>query len=155
VIRGARPEERDSLIALQRRASLMWEEDRDFLLAEPGVIDLPADQIADGHVFVWEEAGAVLGFGVVLPREDGDAEFDGLFVEPDAWGRGIGRRLVDHALEVAQRRGCLALRVVANQRALGFYLKCGFQALGEVATRFSPGVAMVRLLPRPPTGCAG
>jgi GNAT superfamily N-acetyltransferase len=146
MIRLARLDEREALIELQRRASLMWEEDRAFLLAEPGVIDLPADQIAGGHVFVWEEAGAVLGFGVVLPREDGDAELDGLFVEPDTWGRGIGRRLADHALEVARRRGCLALKVVANQRALGFYLKCSFQALGEVATRFSPGVAMVRAL---------
>jgi GNAT superfamily N-acetyltransferase len=146
VIRPARPDEREALIGLQRRASLMWEEDRAFLLAEPGLIDLPADQIAEGHVFVWEEAGAMLGFGVVLPRDDGDAELDGLFVEPGAWGRGIGRRLIGHAAEVARGRGCLAVKVVANQRALGFYGKCGFQALGEVATRFSPGMAMVRPL---------
>ena len=31
----ARPEEREALIALQRQASLMWEEDRDSLFAEP------------------------------------------------------------------------------------------------------------------------
>jgi GNAT superfamily N-acetyltransferase len=145
-LRPARPDEREGLIELQRRASLMWEEDRAFLLAEPGVIDLPADQISDGHVFVFEEAGAVLGFAVVLPRDDGDAELDGLFVEPDAWGRGIGRRLMEAAVEMSRRRGCLALKVVANQRALGFYLACGFEALGEVATQFSPGVAMVRPL---------
>jgi GNAT superfamily N-acetyltransferase len=146
MIRPARAEEREGLIALQRRASLMWEEDRAALQAEPDVIDLPADQIFDGHVFVFDDAGSVLGFGVVLPRDDGDAELDGLFVEPDAWGRGIGRRLTDHVVEVARRRGCLAVNVVANKRALGFYAKCGFEALGEVATRFSPGVAMVRPL---------
>jgi GNAT superfamily N-acetyltransferase len=146
VIRPARAEERDLLTGLQRQASLMWEDDREALLAEPGAIDLPADQIAGGHVFLFEEEGAVLGFAVVLPREDGDAELDGLFVEPDVWGRGIGRMLMDHAVELARRRGCLNLKVVANRRALGFYLKCGFQALGEVATRFSPGVAMVRPL---------
>jgi GNAT superfamily N-acetyltransferase len=146
VIRPARPDEREGLIDLQRRASLMWDEDRDALLAEPDVIDLPADQIAGGHVFVLEEAGAVLGFGVVLPRDDCDAELDGLFVEPDAWGRGIGRRLMDHAVELARGRGCHALKVVANKRALGFYETCGFGALGEVPTRFSPGVAMVRRL---------
>jgi len=142
----ARDDEREGLIELQRRASLMWEEDRAALLAEPGVIDLPADQIAGSHVFVFEEAGAVLGFAVVLPRDDGDAELDGLFVEPGGWGQGIGRRLMDEAVELARRRGCSALKVIANQRALGFYLKCGFDALGEVATRFSPGVAMVRRL---------
>ena len=104
----AGPDERGGLIELQRRASLMWEEDRAFLLADPGMIDLPAGQISEGHVFVWEAAGVVLGFAVVLPRDDGDAELDGLFVEPGAWGRGIGRRLVDHAADVARQRGCLA-----------------------------------------------
>jgi GNAT superfamily N-acetyltransferase len=122
----------------------MWEEDRDALLAHPDVIDIPADQIAGGHVFVFDEAGLVLGFAVVLPREDGDAELDGLFVEPDAWGRGIGRRLVDEAVAMARRRGCAALNVVANKRALGFYLACGFEALREVPTPFSTGMAMVR-----------
>jgi GNAT superfamily N-acetyltransferase len=144
VIRPARLDERSLLIELQRRASLIWEEDRNALLAHPDAIDLPADQIAGGHVFVWVENGEALGFGVVLPREDGGAELDGLFVEPDDWGRGIGRRLVGHALELARSRGCRALNVVANKRALGFYLRCGFEALGEVATRFSNGVAMVR-----------
>jgi GNAT superfamily N-acetyltransferase len=146
VIRLARAEERADLIELQRQASLMWEEDRAALLAAPDAIDLPADQIDEGHVFVFEQTGLVLGFGVVLPRDDGAATLDGLFVDPDAWGYGVGRRLVDHALQVARQRGCVALNVVANQRALGFYLKCGFEALGEVETRFSPGVAMVRPL---------
>jgi GNAT superfamily N-acetyltransferase len=146
VIRPARLDERKALIELQRRASLMWEEDRPSLLAHPDALDLPADQISGGHAFVWVEAGEVLGFGVVLPREDGGAELDGLFVEPDAWGRRIGRRLLDRAVEMARARGCRALNVVSNKRALGFYLKCGFEAQGEVATRFGAGVAMVRPL---------
>ncbi|HEY4029434.1 MAG TPA: GNAT family N-acetyltransferase [Caulobacteraceae bacterium] len=146
MIRPARLNERNDLIALQRRASLMWDEDRIALLEHPDAIDLPADQIAGGHVFVWMEAGEVWGFAVVLPREDGDAELDGLFVEPEGWGRAIGRRLVEHASEVTRQRGGRALNVVANKRALGFYLKCGFQVLGEVATRFSTGVGMVRVV---------
>ena len=146
MIRPARLDERRGLTELQRRASLMWEEDRAALLANPDAIDLPADQIAGGHVFVWTEAGEVLGFAVVLPRKDGDAELDGLFVEPEAWKRGIGRGLVDHGAEMAKARGCAALNVVANKRALGFYLRCGFLAHGEVATRFGMGVAMVRAL---------
>jgi GNAT superfamily N-acetyltransferase len=146
VIRLAHPDERGALIELQRRASLMWVQDRPFLLANPDVIDLPADQIAEDYVFVLEEAGAVLGFVVVLPRDDGRAELDGLFVEPDAWGRGIGRRLADHALDAARQRGCISLNLVANGRALGFYEKCGFQALGEVETGSSVGVGMVRPL---------
>jgi GNAT superfamily N-acetyltransferase len=146
VIRAARPDERGLLIALKRRASLMWEEDRPFLLAHPDVIDLPADQIVEGHVFVFEETGAVLGFAVVLPRDDGHAQLDGLFVTPDRWGEGVGRRLAEHGLGLARARGAVSLDLVANVRALGFYEKCGFQALGEVKTRSGRGVRMARPL---------
>ncbi len=146
MIRFARPEERPLLIALQREASLMWEEDRDALLAEPDAVDLPPDQIGESHVFVFEEEDAVLGFAVVIMRDDGAAELDGLFTAPAHWGKGIGRKLVDQAMAQARQAGAVSLDVVANKRALGFYLKCGFQALGETETRFSQGVRMVRLL---------
>jgi GNAT superfamily N-acetyltransferase len=92
VIRGARAEERAALTELQRRAALMWEEDRAALLAEPEAIDIPQSQIDEGHVFVAEREGRVLGFGVVLQRSDHEAELDGLYVEPDVWGEAIGRQ---------------------------------------------------------------
>jgi GNAT superfamily N-acetyltransferase len=51
---------------------------------------------------------------VVLPRPDGDAELDGLFVEPGLWKRGIGRLLVRHAERQAMGEGATSLCVVAN-----------------------------------------
>lgn len=145
-IRPARAEERAALVGLQRRASLMWEEDRDRLLAHPDVIDLPPGQIAEGCVFVCEAGDAVVGFGVVLPREDGAAELDGLFVDPAAWGRGIGRRLVEHGEAMARAAGAAVLNLVANRRATGFYTACGFQTLGEVQTPLNPAWAMTKPL---------
>ena len=81
-IRPAIPAERQALEALQWRASLGNEGDRDALLRHPDAIDLPADQIAAGGVFVLEQDGAIVGFSAILPREDGDTELDALFVEP-------------------------------------------------------------------------
>ena len=75
--RLATPAERSALEELQRRASLIWEEDRDALLAHPDAIELPLEQITDGRTIVAESVGELLGFAVVLPREDGDAELDG------------------------------------------------------------------------------
>jgi GNAT superfamily N-acetyltransferase len=146
MIRRARPDEREGLIELMRRASMMSEEDRPFLLEHPDAADLPADQIGEGHVFVWEEDGAVLGFAVILPRQDGDAELDGVFVDPDRWGEGIGGRLVDHALAVARARGEISVNLVANRRAVRFYEKCGFLALEEVKRPSGRGMSMVRPL---------
>lgn len=145
-VRLARPDEREALIELQRRASLIWEEDRPFLLAHPDVIDVPLSQIEQGGVYVCETDGAVVGFGVVLARGDGSAELDGLFVEPRVWGQGHGRRLAAYGEGLARAMGAVSLNVAANKRALGFYEAIGFRIVGEVETQLNPGVAMVKPL---------
>lgn len=46
--------ERSALEDLQRRASLIWEEDREALLAHPDAIELPIEQITTGRTMVAE-----------------------------------------------------------------------------------------------------
>lgn len=134
------------LEALQWRASLSNPGDRDALLANPDAIALPIEQIAAGCVFVAERDGGVAGFAAVVPRPDGGAELDALFVEPHHWKQGIGRRLVDHSAGVARERAAAFLHVVGNPHAEGFYLACGFRVTGSVDTRFGVGLAMRRPL---------
>src|SRR5436190_13025222 len=131
-IRPARPDERDELEALQRRASLANEADRPHLEAHPDAIHLPPAQIANGQVLVAELDGRVAGFAAVV-----GGELDGLFVEPDLWRRGVGAALVEEATHYARVRG-LTLTVIANAAARDFYEKCGFSAEGETQTRFGP-----------------
>ena len=134
------------LESLQRRASLNNPGDRDALLANPDAIELPLEQIAEGCVFVAELDGVVAGFAAVVPRPDGDAELDALFVEPHLWKNGIGRRLVDHVVEVARGRAARVLHVIGNPHVEGFYISCGFRMTGTVETRFGVGLAMRRPL---------
>lgn len=145
-IRPARPDDQTMLESLQWRASLNNAGDRDALLANPDAIALPLEQIAAGCVFVAERDGVVAGFAAVLPRPDGGAELDALFVEPQLWKQGIGRRLVDHIAEVARVRAASFLHVVGNPHAEGFYLSCGFGVTGTIQTRFGVGLAMRRPL---------
>ena len=141
-IRLARPDEREALEALQWRASLANESHRANLEANPDAIHLPAVQIERGAVFVAERGGRILGFAAALV-EEGHLELDGLFVEPGHWREGIGSALVDAAVHEARRRG-LALMVIANPLALGFYEKSGFAREGEAQTRFGPAIRMSR-----------
>ena len=146
VIRPALLAERSSLEALQWRASLANAGDRESLLANPDAIALPDEQIADGHVFVAQHEGVIVGFAAVLPRQDGDAELDALFVEPTLWKRGIGRLLVEHCADVACKRGSRILHVIGNPHAESFYVACGFRTAGTVETRFGAGLEMQRAL---------
>jgi N-acetylglutamate synthase-like GNAT family acetyltransferase len=134
------------LESLQLRASLNNPGDREALLANPDAIELPIDQLADGCVFVAEREGVVAGFAAVLPRPDGGAELDALFVEPHLWKHGIGRRLVDYIAVVARERAASFLHVIGNPHAQGFYASCGFSLTGTVDTRFGVGLAMRRPL---------
>jgi GNAT superfamily N-acetyltransferase len=88
-IRAAIAHEQQGLQALQRRASLANSGDREALLAHPDAIEVPTDQIVSGQVFVLESDGLVAGFAAVVPRGDGDAELDALFVEPHLQRRGF------------------------------------------------------------------
>ena len=135
-IRLARPEERLDLEALQRRASLALPEYREQLEAHLEVIELPAEQIAEGRVLVAELEGRIAGFAAVIA-----GELDGLFVEPDHWKRGVGAALVEAAAHEARMQG-LSLTVTANPTARGFYEKCGFTLEGERETMFGPGLRM-------------
>jgi GNAT superfamily N-acetyltransferase len=137
-LRLARPDERETLEALQWRASLANETDRPHLESHPDAIHLPASQIANGQVWIAERGGRIAGFAAVV-----GGELDGLFVEPDLWRRGIGAALVDAATHEARRKG-LALSVIANPAARGFYERCGFVLEGEAKTRFGPGLRMSR-----------
>lgn len=129
-LRFARPEEHGALEDLQRRASLELPDYRDQLLANPDAVHLPPAQIANGQVIVAEFGGDVVGFAAVV-----GSELDGLFVEPDFWGGGVGKALVDAATHAARLRG-LSLTVVASPRAQAFYERCGFTVEGEEQTRF-------------------
>jgi N-acetylglutamate synthase-like GNAT family acetyltransferase len=120
--------------------------DRDALLANPYAVVLPLQQITDGLVLVAECEGQIKGFAAILPREDGDSELDGLFVEPDSWRRGIGRTLIDHSSISARKNGAMYLHVVGNPHAEHFYIACGFETFGTERTQFGFGLLMKRTL---------
>jgi GNAT superfamily N-acetyltransferase len=145
-VRPALVSEQKALEALQWRASLNNAGDRDALRAYPDAIELPLQQIEDGGVFVAEVAGSVVGFAAILRREDGDAELDGLFVEPKTWRQGIGRVLVDRCLDAAKSAGATSIHVVGNPHAKSFYSACGFKAVGTQEMRFGVGLLMKRSL---------
>jgi len=142
VIRKAVAAEQKALEALERRAGLANPGDREAILAHPEIIEVPLEQIAAGDVFLLETKGAIAGFAALKPRDDGDAELDGLFVDPAMQRRGFGRLLVEHCAGIARARGSRYLCVIGNFHAEAFYLVTGFEPIGPCETRFGPALLM-------------
>ena len=148
LFRPAIVSERDTLKALQRRSSLSNPGDHEALLANPDAIELPAEQIVTGQVYVLEQSGVIVAFASIVPRDDGETELDGLFVEPSVRRRGLGRLVVEHCEEVARSKGSTALHVVGNRHAEQFYLACGFEMIGRTQTRFGLALLLQKTLQR-------
>ncbi len=81
-------------------------------------------------VFVVEEEGRVLGYVTTLvDRESGKGRIPNLAVDAAAQGRGIGRRLIEHALDYFRAEGLAvaAIETMANNPAgQHLYPSCGF-----------------------------
>ena len=87
-----------------------------------------AAEIAAGRVVVIEAAGAVAGYMVAWAEPD--AYFiDNIAVDPARQGLGLGRKLIDGAVEAARRRGLGAIRLYTNaamHENLTLYARIGF-----------------------------
>ncbi|GAB4458287.1 MAG: GNAT family N-acetyltransferase [Anaerolineales bacterium] len=79
-----------------------------------------------------------------LQERQGNAWLENLWVLPEWMGRGIGKRLFLHAVDMARRRGYTLLQLEADPNAVGFYEKMGMRRVGE---RRSEIEGQPRLLP--------
>ncbi len=141
-IRPATPADQPALLHIVWQTVLASERDRATLLAHPEVVEVPLTQLAAATACVAEIDGAIAGFAIVLPRPDGDAELDGLFVDPARQRRGIGLALVAAARQLAVAMGTRSLRVVANDDALAFYRRAGFVETGTTPVQFGTAILM-------------
>ena len=147
-IRDAVVTEAGVLEDLQRRSSNVWEAYREQLAANPDAIGMPQTFLDNGWVRVAvDDKRAPIGFSVVIPATGGSYELDGLFVDPAHMARGVGRALVEDAVERASCQGAACLEVTAGP-AQGFYERVGFRLIGAAQTRFGPAVRMRRELER-------
>jgi putative acetyltransferase len=85
------------------------EEDREFF----------SKLVRDREVWVWEEDGLVLGFAAL-----GEDELEQFYVEPEAFGSGIGSALLDRAKE-RRPQGFRFWVFQRNERARAFYERHG------------------------------
>lgn len=104
--------------------------------------------IADGRLWVADD-GAIAGFVEIDGRE-----LTKLFVRSDRVARGIGPRLLEHAIEAIRASGATSVILEATLNARAFYARHGFAETGRGAFSHGAGgepleiVKMQRALPR-------
>ena len=101
----------------------------------PGLqFDQQLSKVGSERIWVADDANAIVGMIGIQPGSDeGSVEIEPLVVNPEARGRGVGKALVQHVLEVIKSMGLrdLNVRVVArNAEAIRFYHDIGFDVIG-------------------------
>ena len=141
-IRPGRPEDQPQLLEIVWATVMDSDSDREQLLAQPELVEVPVEHLSDETSVVAVIDGAPVGFATVLPRPDGDAELDGLFVLPERQRLGIGRALVAETMRLARAMGAGMLHVTANEDAREFYHAVGFVQTGTAPTALKPAPKM-------------
>ena len=100
-------------------------------------------------MLVADRDGKVVGFVDIRPTRDEDqdparvGEIAAVYVDPEEWGRGIGRSLVAAATGRIAAAGCRSTTLWVldtNGRAIAFYHAVGFQPDGTVKPGLVGGV---------------
>jgi GNAT superfamily N-acetyltransferase len=78
-------------------------------------------------VFVAAEGERILGTATLAGEY-----IQGMFVNPRYQGKGIGRKLMDHAERAAERRGVPAVKLNASLTAVDFYSRLGYRKVRNV-----------------------
>lgn len=142
LIRAGSAADQPALLDIVWKTVMASAHDRDTLLAHPEAVEVPVEQLTPATACVADDGTALAGFAIVLPRPDGQAELDGLFVDPVLQRMGVGRRLVERATQLARDMGASELHVVANDDALAFYRSMGFVQTGMRETQFGQAPLM-------------
>jgi GNAT superfamily N-acetyltransferase len=111
------------------------------------------DRDARSAVFVADDNGEVVGFAIVRPSGDEDAddsigELDGLYAHPSVWGRGAGRELLGKAvafLRDAGFREATLWTAEENHRPRRIYETAGWSIDGMARQRSFDGVEFAEL----------
>lgn len=118
------PEQIEAWAGRNFKASMWWQAmDRDF-------------------VWVVENQKNIVGYGHLAIMSEAEGEVMGLYLAPEALGKGMGKKLFFTIKEEALKTGVKKLQLHSTKTAKTFYEAQGFRQIGEICSVEMRGVAI-------------
>lgn len=130
VTRRALPSDAPALTRVAHAAKRHWRYPEDWLRLWRDALTVTPALIERQPVWCAVRGAEVLGF-YVLAGSGATRELEHFWVAPGHIGRGIGARLLEHAVATLRADGARRLRIASDPYAVGFYLGLGARRMGE------------------------
>lgn len=141
VVRSAKEEERHILGDFAFRSKAFWGYSPEFMEACRAELWISDKDIAspNRHYVLAEAKGEIIGYYALERLSADEYELEALFVEPQHIGRGVGRRLIEHAKGHVRKDGARYLLIQGDPNATDFYHAAGGVQIGERESDSIPG----------------
>ena len=129
-IRPVKPGEADQLTQIALAAKGHWGYPQRWMEIWTPQLTFDARYFEENESWAAETDGRLVAFYTLLDK-DRVAWLENLWVMPEFIGRGLGKVLFLHALELARLRGYKTFQLGADPNAAGFYEKMGMYKIAE------------------------
>lgn len=126
----ATPEDASALTAIAIAAKSYWKYPERWIELWIPQLTFTAEYFRENESWALEEDSVRIAF-YTLQDKDGVAWLENLWILPEYIGKGLGRQLFEHAMNLARARGYKLLQLEAEPNAMGFYEKMGMRQIGE------------------------
>ncbi len=143
IFRQAEENEIVSLNKLAFEAQAHWGFDEKYMASFAEVFVMGENYLDNHTVLVAVRAGEVAGFFSI--EENGVNELDFFYVRRDMIGRGVGKKMWYHMLNLCRQKGIKELNWVTSPCAKPFYIKLGAEQVGTTRSVVDNNLVIPRL----------
>jgi GNAT superfamily N-acetyltransferase len=133
LIRRAKPEQAEVLTRIALAAKRHWGYPERWMEIWRPQLTFNPEYFEENESWIAEINHTPIAF-YTLTEKDESAWIENLWVSPEFIGKGVGKEMFLHALELARERGYKRIQLEADPNAVGFYEKMGMKKIGERAS---------------------
>ena len=146
-IKKADPEHHIILSDIAFKGKAYWNYDFELLNSWRENLTLSKDYIKENKVYVVCENEKIIAFYSLLHTESTTYKIDFLFMYPEFIGRGIGKLLLEHSIQIAKTNSIKRIILDADPNAERFYCHFGFTTYAKLESsikdRFLPQMELL------------
>ena len=142
MIISAKVSDHTSLTQLTKLSKAYWGYPTEQMQKWATELTIPPNYIRDNIVYKLIQDKEIVGYYSLIQIDRQTIELDNLFIHPNVIGKGMGSLLLQDAINRSKDGGYTRMKLYADPHATKFYLKKGFEVVGQLETvipnRFLP-----------------